>query len=103
MEGADGLKEQIERTVGAGTVRFADRLIEIRVVVSDVNGPRGGADKCCSIRGVLEGGRSVTVAEQGTDAFAVVSRAVRRLSSSIGRVLVRGRQRRAPAMKPAPR
>lgn len=103
MEDADGLKAQIERKVGAGTDRFAERLIEIQVVVSDVNGPRGGADKRCSIRGVLEGGMSVTVEEQGADALAVVSRAVRRLNVSIGRVLIRARWGRTPARRPVPR
>ena len=76
MDNADGLREQIERMVGFATDRFAGRLIEVQVVVADVNGPRGGTDKRCSICGVLEGGKSVTVEEQGADATAVVSRAV---------------------------
>ena len=100
MEDADGLREQIERKVA--TDRFAGRLIELQVVGSDVNALRGGADKRCSICGVLEGGKSVTVEEQGADATAVVSRAVRRWSSSIGRVLVRVRRGRLLVMKPVP-
>jgi len=100
VDNAGGLKEQIERKVGFATDRFAGRLIEIQVVVSDVNGPRGGSDKRCSIRGVLEGGRSVTVEEQGCNATTVVNRAVRRLGSSIGRLLLRVRGHRLPVMRP---
>jgi putative sigma-54 modulation protein len=97
---AGGLKEQIERKVGFATDRFAGRLIDVQVVVSDVNGPRGGPDKRCSIRGVLEGGRSVTVEDQGWNATTVVKRTVRRLGGSISRVLVRVRGHRPPVMKP---
>lgn len=101
MEDADRLREKIERKVGFATDRFTERLIEIHVTVSDINGPRGGIDKHCSIRGVLEGGRPITVEERGADAIAVVNRAVRRLSSSIGRTLVRVRRGRAPVMEPS--
>lgn len=100
LEDADALKAQIERKLRFATDRFAGRIVEIQVAVRDVNGPRGGSDKRCSIRGVLQGGRSVTVDEQGSDGMAVVNRAVRRLSGSVGRVLGRGRGRVAIA-KPA--
>lgn len=94
MAEAEGLKAQIERKIGFATDRFAGRLVELQVVVLDTNGPRGGVDKRCSIRGVLEGGVSVAVEEQGSNATVVVNRAVRRLSHSIGRVLVRVRRGR---------
>lgn len=101
IENVDKLKAQIERKVGFATDRFAVRLVGIHVAVSDVNGPRGGVDKRCSIRGVLEGGRAITVEERGADAIAVVNRAVRRLSNCIGRILVRARRGRTPVMKPS--
>jgi len=102
MENVDELKAQIERKVGFATDRFAVRLVEIHVAVSDMNGPRGGVDKHCSIRGVLEGGRSITVEERGAHAIAVVNRAVRRLSNCVGRTLARVRRGRSPVMKPSP-
>jgi len=101
IEDADGLREKIERKIGFATDRFTERLIEIHVLVSDINGPRGGIDKHCSIRGVLEGSRSITVDERGADAIAVVNRAVRRLSSSVSRTLVRVRRGRSPVMEPS--
>lgn len=102
MAEAEGLKAQIERKIGFATDRFAGRLVELQVVVLDTNGPRGGVDKRCSIRGVLEGGVSVAVEEQGSNATVVVNRAVRRLSHSIGRVLVRVGRGRTPLTKPMP-
>lgn len=91
LEEADGLKELVERRIGFATDRFAGRIHELHVVVTDTNGPRGGVDKQCLIRGVLAGGKSVTVEEHGSDAITVVNRAARRLSGSLGRVAVRRR------------
>lgn len=68
LENVEELKAQIERKVGFATDRFAVRLVEIHIAVSDMNGPRGGVDKHCSIRGVLEGGRAITLEERGADA-----------------------------------
>lgn len=102
IEDAETLKGNIERRVGFATDRFGERLTEVHVVVSDINGPRGGIDKHCSIRGVLEGGRSITVEERGANAIAVVNRAVRRLGSSASRTLVRVRRGRTPVVEPSP-
>lgn len=97
LEDADGLKELVERRIGFATDRFAGRIHELHVVVTDTNGPRGGVDKQCLIRGVLAGGKSVTVEEHGSDAIQVVNRAARRLSGSLGRVAVRSRAGRVPS------
>ena len=100
IDNTDGLKEHIERRLSFATDRFSARIVELSVVVYDVNGPRGGSDKRCTIRGILEGGKSISVEDQGEDASVVVNCAVRRLSSSIARALFRAHQCRASVMHP---
>lgn len=101
LEDTDGLKNLVERRIGFATDRFAGRIRELHVAVTDTNGPRGGVDKHCLIRGVLAGGKSVTVEEHGSNAITAVNRAVRRLSGSLGRVVVRSRRKRVSTGSPA--
>ena len=93
LEDTEGLKNLVERRIGFATDRFAGRILELHVAVTDTNGPRGGVDKHCLIRGLLADGKSVTVEENGSNAVTAVNRAARRLSGSLGRLLVRGRSR----------
>ena len=46
---SDGLKDLIERRVRTALGRFARRIDRVTVSLSDVNGPRGGADKLCRL------------------------------------------------------
>jgi hypothetical protein len=44
------LRDYVQRQVRFALGRFAGRIKTLSVQLSDVNGPRGGVDKCCDIR-----------------------------------------------------
>jgi putative sigma-54 modulation protein len=43
-------RDRAEKRVASSLDRFESRLRRVLVVIEDVNGPRGGADKRCRIR-----------------------------------------------------
>ena len=58
-----------------------------RVVIrlSDVNGPRGGADKCCHIQVALAGIPDVVVEDTEVDMYAAIDRAIDRARRTVVR------------------
>ena len=63
-----------------------------RVVIrlSDINGPRGGADKCCHIQVALAGMPDVVVEDTEIDMYTAIDRAIDRARRTAERKL--GRQ-----------
>lgn len=74
-----------------------------RVVVrlSDINGPRGGADKRCHIQVVLAGIPDVVVEDTQVDLYAAIDRAITRAKRTVVRKVDRQltQQRNVPATK----
>ena len=66
--------------------------------LSDVNGPRGGADKCCHLHIVLPHLRDVVVNDTEIDMYIAINRAIDRAARAVSRRLSRQRVRslRAP-------
>ena len=87
----DGM-EQIRRRFEHGLDHFAHVIQRGRVLVSDVNGPKGGADKHCLVQLRLRGAPDVVIEEDGVDLFSVIGRAADRLTVAVGRAL--GREKR---------
>jgi len=58
-----------------------------RVVIrlSDINGPRGGADKCCHIQVALAGMPDVVVEDTEVDMYAAIDRAIDRARRTVVR------------------
>jgi putative sigma-54 modulation protein len=85
----EALRQHCERrlrfAVGAG----GSRLSGITVRLTDVNGPRGGVDKRCTIRATLPGCPPIFIAHVETDAYAAVDRAAERAARALSRQLKR--------------
>ena len=64
---------------------------ELEVRLRDVNGPRGGVDKECSIRVALHRAGVVFVRATGEDAYATVDKAASRLKLAVARRIGRSR------------
>ncbi len=62
---------------------------KLAVVLSDINGPRGGNDKRCKIQVQLIGGKDVVIEDTEADMYVAIDRAAERAD----RVLVRRVQR----------
>ena len=83
----DRLEEQIRQRLA----RFENRITDVEVHVSDVNGPRGGAaDLRATLEARVNGIPPVAVAEHGTSVdraiLGAAKKAVRALDHQLGRL-----------------
>ncbi len=83
----DRLEEQIRQRLA----RFENRITDVEVHVSDVNGPRGGAaDLRATLEARINGIPPVAVAEHGTSVdraiLGAANKAVRALDHQLGRL-----------------
>lgn len=67
---------------------------KISVRLGDVNGPRGGEDKRCSIELVMANGHNIIVTDTRADLYTAIDRAARRLAHSVARRLQKKRVHR---------
>jgi hypothetical protein len=80
--------EQVRRAVG----RFGGRVGRVRVRLEDVNGPRGGRDKRCTVDvAMAHGGGHVIVRELSEDLYVAISGAARRVKGAVSRKMGRGK------------
>lgn len=63
----------------------------VAIRLSDVNGPRGGADKCCRIHIALSGMPDVVLEDTEVDMYAAIDRAVDRTKRTVARKIDRHR------------
>ncbi len=87
-----GLREAIERRLAFALDRYEQRIARVRVVVGDLNGPRGGEDKSCRIEVRLRGARTVRATAVDEDAYAAVGVAAQRAGRGVARALERERK-----------
>ncbi len=86
-----GLQAHLERRLDFALDRHRDRVARARVVLADVNGPKGGRDKVCRISLELRGGRPVRVVVKAEDAYGAIDGAAHRASRVLTRALQRER------------
>lgn len=90
----DALREHTQRRL-AYAMSWAGRdLTKINVRLSDVNGPRGGADKRCTIS-LAQGDASVVVEDTQADLYLAIDRAIERTKRALTRRLARARNLQA--------
>ena len=75
----------VRRKVGMKVGKFARSVERVTVRVRDVNGPRGGVDKLCSIKVVLRGLPSVVVEQKHASLQAAMDAALRRTEAAVRR------------------
>ena len=93
---SQALQEYIARRLHFALGRFASAIQRVSVRAGDVNGPRGGIDKRCSLEVRLRAGRSaaLSVTTDDSDLRTAVDRSAKRMARSVARELERKRQRR---------
>jgi putative sigma-54 modulation protein len=94
LELDDKLTDHIERRLRFALGRFAARIDQLTVYMSDVNGPRGGIDKRCRIAVALVPRGMVIVEGSGDDLFALLSHTAKRVRRALRRALERRRRNR---------
>ena len=92
----------IERRLRLSLSRLVSRLGAVNVRVFDVNGPRGGIDKCCRITAHLVPSETVVLQEVNADLFAAIDRATSRIARTFTRRLTLERDLRQKSNSPRP-
>lgn len=81
--------DYVMRKVGAAASRLKDAACTVDVRLADVNGPKGGIDKQCSIVVTPPGLATLRVEEQAADYYAAIDAAAATLKKSLARLLER--------------
>ena len=87
----EALREHAERRLRFGLTRGSDHIRRVEMRLSDINGPRGGADKRCSIVVTLESLPEVVIEDIESDLYVAIDRAADRSSRAVARCLERRR------------
>lgn len=85
------LRDQLHRRIYFALGRFAPVLRNVAVMVTDINGPKGGPDKQCRIRVRGHGLPAIVIEQVGTDEVAVVALAAERAERAVVRAFARRR------------
>lgn len=83
------LRSHVERRLGFALSTRYDRIRRILVRLSDINGPRGGNDKCCQLHVVMPGQADVIIEDTQANLYVAIDRAADRASRAVTRKLAR--------------
>jgi putative sigma-54 modulation protein len=92
MQLDESVRETISRRLGFALSRFAEQIRSTEVQVADVNGPRGGIDKRCTVAVRMAGAGTVVVEHEDSDPHVAVARAFERAGRAVARLLERRRE-----------
>lgn len=87
------LRSHIQRRMDFALSTRYEHIQRILVHLSDINGPRGGADKCCQIRVILPRIPPVVIKDTESDLYEAINRAADRASRTVARKLARERDK----------
>ncbi len=98
----DALRDHAECKLLSTLTCCDEHIQKVIMRLSDINGPRGGEDKCCHLQVVLAGLPSVVVKDIQADMYVAIDRATDRAGRTVVRKLDRQQtlQRHAPPLEP---
>ena len=85
----DALRSHAERRLRFALTCCDDHIQRVVIRLSDINGPRGGADKRCHLRVVLDGLPDVVIEDIETNLYVAIDRAVDRAGRTVVRKIDR--------------
>ena len=88
----EAVKAFVESNLEAGLERFLDQVMDADVFLSDVNGPKGGADKQVTIRLRLQNGQVIMAETTRADLHAALVLSIRKVKRSVRRSLRKSRR-----------
>ncbi len=89
----NAISGHVKRRLGFALSSRDEYIQRIKVLLSDINGPRGGADKRCHIQVVLPQLADVVIEDTEVDLYVAIDRAVDRASRTVDRKLTRQRDK----------
>ncbi len=84
LPAAKNLRTHTSRCIRTALGRFGNAVQSVTVRLSDINGPRGGADKLCRIVIQMKN-RSLVMEELGDDMRRVIDRLTERVQYNVAR------------------
>lgn len=96
------LQEHVQRRIAYALNHGRDLVARIIVRLTDVNGPRGGKDKRCSIELRLKGAPTLTIEDTEADLTIAIDRAIERAGRTLDRRLARRREIPAVSLRQVP-
>ena len=96
------LLDHTQRRLRFALTRTSDRIKRVVVRLGDTNGQRGGEDKYCKIRVVLEHAPPVLIEDAGAELYAVIDRAAERAGRNVAKHIERLREDARLAMPQRP-
>ncbi|HNV88649.1 MAG TPA: HPF/RaiA family ribosome-associated protein [Methylotenera sp.] len=88
----DSLRSYTTRRMQFALDRNDGHIMSARVRLSDINGPRGGVDKCCQIDLALAGQNNIVIEDTEADLYVAIDRASDRCKRTLARRLERLRE-----------
>ncbi|MBL8407810.1 MAG: HPF/RaiA family ribosome-associated protein [Candidatus Accumulibacter phosphatis] len=88
------LRKHVERRIHFA-LDWADQHVrKVSIRLSDLNGPRGGEDKRCSIQVAVPGAADVLIEDTEPDLYVAIDRAADRAGRTLARQVARQREYR---------
>lgn len=85
----EALQVHIERRLRFALTCCEDHIQRVVIRLSDINGPRGGADKRCNLQVVLAGLPDVVIEDTEADLYVAIDRAADRAGRTVIRKIDR--------------
>lgn len=98
----DGLRDYVMKRLAYSLNHGNEHITRLTVRLSDINGPRGGADKRCLIEVRLKSAPEVVIEDTEADLYTAIDRATERAGRTLERRLARQRKF-APVLSAATR
>ncbi|MBN8451706.1 HPF/RaiA family ribosome-associated protein [Accumulibacter sp.] len=97
------VREHVQRRLHFALGWAQQHVGRVSVVLSDLNGPRGGADKRCRLRCALPGTPEMVIEDTQADLATAIDRVADRAGRTLARRLARQRENRhGQAHQPGP-
>jgi putative sigma-54 modulation protein len=84
---SEGLNKYVKSKMKVMLSRHEENIIRIDVSLFDVNGPKGGEDKCCKIIIKVNGCSTIVVQETAEDLYDAINTCARRAKRATKRQL----------------
>lgn len=89
----DELEHTVHEEVKKATAHFAQRVTRIEAHLRDLNGPKSGLDKRCTIEVRLAGLDPIAVEHDATDMYEAIRGAAGKMQRAVEHLLDRHRER----------
>lgn len=93
-------RQYVERRVGFALGRFGDRIGRVRLRLTDLNGPKGGIDKCCVITIRIIAAQEIRAEASAPLPLEAVDCASERASRAVKRALAKLREHEVQRPRP---